>query len=114
MGISDWSSDVCSADLGFSWRKKGNAMAAALEIALAGGLSIIVLFNTHGLGGRVLHQRWAFWQPWVGGAKIVTLHISSWFFFSSEERRVGKQGVSTCRSRWCPDVQKKKKIYKKK
>src|SRR3546814_16356770 len=27
----------------------------------------------------------------------------------SEERRVGKEGVSTCRSRWSPDHYKKKK-----
>src|SRR3546814_13407417 len=27
----------------------------------------------------------------------------------SEERRVGKEGVSTCRSRWRPDHKKKKK-----
>src|SRR3546814_12916879 len=28
---------------------------------------------------------------------------------SSEERRVGKEGVSTCRSRWSPYLEKKKK-----
>src|SRR3546814_13908591 len=28
--------------------------------------------------------------------------------FRSEERRVGKEGVSTCRSRWSPVYQKKK------
>lgn len=56
-------------------------MSAAVEISLAVALSIIVLFNTHGLGGRALHQRWAFWQPWVGGAKFVTVQIASWAFF---------------------------------
>src|SRR3546814_14568303 len=29
-------------------------------------------------------------------------------FLSSEERRVGKECVSTCRSRWCPQHSKKK------
>src|SRR3546814_13409232 len=32
----------------------------------------------------------------------------------SEERRVGKEGVSTCRSRWSPDHTKKKKDNDKK
>src|SRR3546814_18009621 len=32
----------------------------------------------------------------------------------SEERRVGKEGVSTCRSRWSPYHEKKKKEEKKK
>src|SRR3546814_13183995 len=32
----------------------------------------------------------------------------------SEERRVGKECVSTCRSRWSPDHKKKKKKKKKK
>src|SRR3546814_20781328 len=31
----------------------------------------------------------------------------------SEERRVGKEGVSTCRSRWSPYTSKKKKNSKK-
>src|SRR3546814_12146475 len=31
----------------------------------------------------------------------------------SEERRVGKEGVSTCRSRWAPDHEKKKKTRNK-
>src|SRR3546814_16686258 len=30
----------------------------------------------------------------------------------SEERRVGKECVSTCRSRWAPDLKKKKKNTK--
>src|SRR3546814_11068194 len=30
--------------------------------------------------------------------------------FRSEERRVGKECVSTCRSRWSPDLYKKKSI----
>src|SRR3546814_13485938 len=31
----------------------------------------------------------------------------------SEERRVGKEGVSTCRSRWAPSLSKKNKNTKK-
>src|SRR3546814_19105290 len=33
-------------------------------------------------------------------------------WFSSEERRVGKEGVITCRSRWSPYHSKKKKTDK--
>src|SRR3546814_18410521 len=32
-------------------------------------------------------------------------------FERSEERRVGKEGVSTCRYRWSPSHKKKKKYY---
>src|SRR3546814_19146638 len=30
-------------------------------------------------------------------------HLGRWFQSRSEERRVGKECVSTCRSRWSPD-----------
>src|SRR3546814_15118245 len=42
---------------------------------------------------------------WISGHDKVTS-------FRSEERRVGKECVSTCRSRWLPDHKKKKKKQK--
>src|SRR3546814_19032464 len=36
--------------------------------------------------------------PWAGGARRVAGGL-----WRSEERRVGKECVSTCRSRWSPD-----------
>src|SRR3546814_19337146 len=40
----------------------------------------------------------------------LTIRAASFGPPSSEERRVGKEGVSTCRSRWWPDHVKKQKI----
>src|SRR3546814_10807144 len=104
MRISDWSSDVCSSDLldiveNFtlsSEHKAGlvkiigqnhqvlgvnNAIASMLEARRLG----------HGRGG-------VFWQTQGSGKSF------SMVFFAqrSEERRVGKECVSTCRSRWSP------------
>src|SRR3546814_13294130 len=45
-----------------------------------------------------------------GDARATLLHISDWVRIGlrSEERRVGKECVSTCRSRWTPYNYKKK------
>src|SRR3546814_13391836 len=69
MRISDWSSDVCSSDLG--------------------GDDVII----QGAGGPN--------ETVDGGAGNDT---GDWSFDTrTEERRVGKECVSTCRSRWWPD-----------
>src|SRR3546814_9672551 len=72
MRISDWSSDVCSSDLG-PLRSLSPPTPASGE------------------ADAVFGQCWR--QPMV-------------FFLEprirSEERRVGKECVSTCRSRWSP------------
>src|SRR3546814_3440356 len=80
MRISDWSSDVCSSDLGHE------AMDRKI-IARAGLLfryTLVLLTLIFGLA-LVLPNAEAYW-----GA------------YRSEERRVGKECVSTCRSRWSP------------
>src|SRR3546814_16214164 len=41
--------------------------------------------------------------------RIGQQRIHARVFIRSEERRVGKEGVSTCRSRWSPYHEKKKK-----
>src|SRR3546814_5986963 len=66
MRISDWSSDVCSSDLGRARRCRCGATCTA---------------------GRG-------WKPRPPARP--------------EERRVGKECVSTCRSRWSPYHEKKK------
>src|SRR3546814_4819174 len=72
--ISDWSSDVCSSDLNvLFWM----GVAQIAGILCIGPLDR--LFNTR--KGVV-----------VAGALLTR----------SEERRVGKECVSTCRSRWSP------------
>src|SRR3546814_2324046 len=72
MRISDWSSDVCSSDLHAA------------------------------LGGRLLalacRRRFRSWA--LRGRPEAVEHASP--RLRSEERRVGKECVSTCRSRWSP------------
>src|SRR3546814_13982400 len=42
------------------------------------------------------------------GALVSDAALVAGAVYRSEERRVGKEGVSTCRSRWAPDPKKKK------
>src|SRR3546814_13912671 len=105
MRISDWSSDVCSSDLAGSgiamleteqslWRDEEMAAAFRLldRILLAFfSIEYLLRFWT---AGEV-----AAWRSWRG--RLVWL-ARPWHLFRSEERRVGKECVSTCRSRWSP------------
>src|SRR3546814_12860779 len=98
MRISDWSSDVCSSDLllrdvevGFEQRttlivgrnNSGKTSIAELFRRLLSGGSLAFRLEDFSLG---CHE--SFWQA------LQT--------YRSEERRVGKECVSTCRSRWSP------------
>src|SRR3546814_8094432 len=87
--ISDWSSDVCSSDLVGSGRLTTGQDAQALFVDVALHLVDLVVDLAHLLGqaGIGLDQR---------GHRVVDLL----FHQRSEERRVGKECVSTCRSRW--------------
>src|SRR3546814_13201071 len=95
MRISDWSSDVCSSDLvalpehwrpmvlllvstGLRWGEAAGLKVGRLDLL---GCRLTVLETLHELPtGEVI-----FTSP-----------------KRSEERRVGKECVSTCRSRWSP------------
>src|SRR3546814_1173883 len=77
MRISDWSSDVCSSDLPVnpdfgSLNLAQAVILAAYEWSKQAGQPEMVIDNYEGPASR------------------------------SEERRVGKECVSTCRSRWSP------------
>src|SRR3546814_21201616 len=78
MRISDWSSDVCSSDLD---------LAFFLEVE---HVAIDMILRQHAQRQRRHQFLRAFRQH------------------RSEERRVGKECVSTCRSRWSPYHYKKK------
>src|SRR3546814_11361233 len=92
MRISDWSSDVCSSDLDDGTGRPGRRIPSAdrhpqveagkpvLHVGRHAGIDIV------GIHGALLPH----------GPR-------------SEERRVGKECVSTCRSRWSPYPYKKKK-----
>src|SRR3546814_16416878 len=95
MRISDWSSDVCSSDLEPTVALDKAAVAAveaAIAAQRAGGGMVVVSTNAP-----------------VALPDTAQLAMDD-FAPRSEERRVGKECVSTCRSRWSPDHSKKKKV----
>src|SRR5207248_4574832 len=77
----DWSSDVCSSDLG--------ALVVAYAVGAAMGMQQI-LDSNHPLS--VVAPRLE--PPWVSGVVLAWAWIA---FRRSEERRVGKE----CRAGWC-------------
>src|SRR3546814_4028995 len=95
MRISDWSSDVCSSDLNAAVIiKVGQDMkvpARGWVIALATAMQESALRN---LANSTVPASLTLPHEGVGAD-----HDS---LGRSEERRVGKEGVSTCRSRWSP------------
>src|SRR3546814_20910827 len=104
MRISDWSSDVCSSDLRVSSNTYTTSPSQSGEIL--GDRSGI---NLRGLGenqtlilvdGRRLSGVSAGFRP--GQPNINGIPLAAVERIRSEERRVGKECVSTCRSRWSP------------
>src|SRR3546814_15911638 len=93
MRISDWSSDVCSSDL-----KQYDVF-----VRLRDDLYIPYTFKvTPALWkGVVGVQLRCGWNGYNDKAAILDASFGFQYFVSrSEERRVGKECVSTCRSRW--------------
>src|SRR3546814_15640311 len=102
MRISDWSSDVCSSDLSCrsircscsTPRRKRTADEAAM------GTRALVIHprlkseDTAGEGVRDPEARLDEAVGLTSAIDLVTAHARS------EERRGGRAGVSTCRSRW--------------
>src|SRR3546814_13391805 len=94
MRISDWSSDVCSSDLqpfGMLGQLEDAAVVDALALEHARG---VVQRMAEDVQGGVLPRHQCAVVPDVSRAVIEAVHGRS------EERRVGKECVSTCRSRW--------------
>src|SRR3546814_20585031 len=112
MRISDWSSDVCSSDL----IAPAIADASAghrdwMTFAIGAGCAVFVggLMIMGSMGSPIeltLRQGFALTTlSWVALSAVGALPL---VFSRSEERRVGKEGVSTCRSRWSQYHSKKK------
>src|SRR3546814_15913792 len=93
MRISDWSSDVCSSDL------RGSDPVSETRKTAGGGS------EGSGAAGRPEAAERPHLVTDNTGLMVVNIGKS---FKRSEERRVGKECVSTCRSRWSPYHNKKK------
>src|SRR3546814_18426662 len=97
MRISNWSSDVCSSDLLIAWhqaeltrRDSLVRYAYGITAALLAGGAAATLALQQPVGAQAPQN-----QP--GAISAATPRPGR-----SEERRVGKECVSTCRSRWMP------------
>src|SRR3546814_13246759 len=103
MRISDWSSDVCSSDL----VGKGNKFYSN-EAQLSGTLYgdrlnfVVGYYYQHAPSTPDLVNVGSI-QKVFGGITTLNLGYSATGQFRSEERRVGKECVRTCRYRWPPD-----------
>src|SRR3546814_5874285 len=91
MRISDWSSDVCSSDL--SATGTANAASASCAPTEGAGYDRWNAERTGGYAGPATARG----EP--ASHAIVAQDADR---SRSEERRVGKECVSTCRSRWPP------------
>src|SRR3546814_18663878 len=106
MRISDWSSDVCSSDLLLEIRRVLPRLSFArlplhdrayTAILYLGGLGAIIAmyflgeYSVDSLDLTTVYER-----------RAETIIEQSGSILRSEERRVGKECVSTCRSRWSP------------
>src|SRR3546814_15938055 len=102
MRISDWSSDVCSSDLGSASRRGSSVSSSSTS-------------RSRNVWNGKYHSR----SQWVCGTMFTRRANAARYSLPppaqqrdaperSEERRVGKEWVSTCRSRWSPYHSKKK------
>src|SRR3546814_14789839 len=117
MRISDWSSDVCSSDLGVllptDFDETGVPQVPIVNGQLEGNLKIVDM-NNDGQINELDHTIVGDPQPgflWGLSNSIFFKGFDLSFdiqgqqggdVFRSEERRIGKECVSTCRSRWWP------------
>src|SRR3546814_13436280 len=133
MRISDWSSDVCSSDLGVDVAL--DHLTGLLDRAREAGTPVVHVRHKGQPGSLFdLDQARGAIHPAVApreGELVIDKGLPNAFagtalheeldklgrrdlIVRSEERRVGKECVSTCRSRWSPYHYKKKKNKKTK
>src|SRR3546814_12218683 len=107
MRISDWSSDVCSSDLIKVGKLRGfeNGFRFATEEEIQDTFGCVPGYlGPVGLAQPVpviADTTVANMSDFICGANDEGFHYTG--VNRSEERRVGKEGVSTCRSRWSAD-----------
>src|SRR3546814_9321918 len=99
MRISDGSSDVCSSDLKRKW-----VWAAVCALA-TGAMASSASARDGEMANHKGHHQWSQASLQAQASAVVTqdmVRITLASELRSEERRVGKECVSTCRSRWSP------------
>src|SRR3546814_13593054 len=102
MRISDWSSDVCSSDL---WVVDYNGNELFPQQSVSKLWVAMTLLDAVDRGKLSLNDNTVvrredltlFHQP------LIALVDGDGYRTRSEERRVGKECVSTCGARWSPD-----------
>src|SRR3546814_15881700 len=106
MRISDWSSDVCSSDLGNDMKNRTRATALALAASLLLGAAACgddsdpAAATGDGGGSAAELSIVGFAVPEAANKAIA----AAW---RPEERRGGKECGSTCRPRWSTEHAKK-------
>src|SRR3546814_12949510 len=121
MRISDWSSDVCSSDLDAPRGVQGALVSLDRDgavRAMVGGTDYVA--SNYNRATQAVRQPGSAWKLFVymaaleAGYKVddqvidEPVTIGGWSPRNrSEARRVGKECVSTCRSRWSPYHHKK-------
>src|SRR3546814_20805409 len=100
MRISDWSSDVCSSDLRAdivveNWRGRGRAI---LDVSVTHPWTQSSMRGSGDPNPECAEKL----RESEKVRKYEAVMPAASVFVRSEERRVGKECVSTCRSRWSP------------
>src|SRR3546814_11957299 len=102
MRISDWSSDVCASDLSTDYE------TLTLQSDYSRKFEALGMKHEFLTGVEYLHEkshRSGLQNP--GGTTAGNPPVFLPYVERSEERRVGKECVSTCRSLWLPSHKKK-------
>src|SRR3546814_19846996 len=118
MRISDWSSDVCSSDLAHDGRGAGAADAGqhrhhrvvADEAVLAVDAHVVEAGDSQHLRVERRRRGAPSADRVASSSEVLPQLVLAHVGIRSEERRVGTEWVSTCRSRWSPYPSKTKKI----
>src|SRR3546814_14775393 len=99
MRISDWSSDVCSSDLGA--RDQIRAVGSSTVFPFATAVAEQLVNNNPGMKSPIIESTGT-----GAGMKLFCAGVGAGHpdieDARSEERPVGKECVSACRSRWSP------------
>src|SRR3546814_13877790 len=104
MRMSDWSSDVCSTDLVL--RAVPDSVLWLLGDAPMLQANLRAAAEAAGVAAhRLVFAGWLPKPEHLARLALADLHFDTGTYGAhtrSEERRVGKECVSTCRSRWSP------------